>query len=30
VVASRSKIKNDDLAKYGKVTEVSLEELFGY
>lgn len=30
VVASRNKITKDDLAKYGKVTEVSLEELFGY
>lgn len=30
VVASRDKIKKSDLEKYGKVTEVTLEELFGY
>ncbi len=30
VVGSRDKIKKSDLERYGKVTEVSLEELFGY
>ncbi len=30
VVASRDKIKKADLEKYGMVTEVTLEELFGY
>ncbi len=30
VVASRDKIRKSDLERYGKVTEVSLEELFGY
>ena len=30
VMGSKDKIKMDDLSKYGKVTEVSLEEIFGY
>jgi predicted Zn-dependent peptidase len=30
IMGSKDKIKMDDLSKYGKVTEVSLEEIFGY
>jgi hypothetical protein len=30
VVASKEKITRKDLEKYGKVTELSLETLFGY
>ena len=30
VVASKEKISRKDLERYGKVTELSLEELFGY
>jgi predicted Zn-dependent peptidase len=30
VLADRNRLKPDDLRKYGKVTELSLEDLFGY
>ncbi|TAE31702.1 MAG: insulinase family protein [Candidatus Kapaibacterium sp.] len=30
VLGSKKRIKTEDLAKYGKVTELSLEEVFGY
>ena len=30
LVGARDKINFDDLAKYGEVTELSLEDLFGY
>lgn len=30
VLGSKDKIKKDDLAKFGKVQELSLEEIFGY
>jgi hypothetical protein len=30
VMGSKDKIKMEDLSRYGKVTEVSLEEIFGY
>ncbi|MEY4002831.1 MAG: hypothetical protein RIT07_873, partial [Bacteroidota bacterium] len=30
VVASKEKISRKDLEKYGKVTELGLETLFGY
>jgi predicted Zn-dependent peptidase len=30
VIGSNEKLKMEDLGKYGKVTEVSLEEIFGY
>ena len=30
VVASKEKLKRKDLEKYGKVTELTLEEIFGY
>jgi hypothetical protein len=30
VVASARKIKMDQLAKYGKLKKVTLEEIFGY
>ncbi len=30
IMGSKEKIKQDDLKKYGKLTELSLEEIFGY
>ena len=30
IVASREKISKDDMGRYGKVKELTLEELFGY
>jgi hypothetical protein len=30
IVASKDRISKKDLSRYGKVTEVNLETLFGY
>jgi hypothetical protein len=30
IVASRDKISKEDMGRYGKVKELTLEELFGY
>jgi hypothetical protein len=30
VVADRNRVTNSDLIRYGKVTELTLEQIFGY
>ena len=30
IVADRSRVTNADMSRYGKVTELSLEQIFGY
>jgi len=30
IVADRNRVKNADLSRYGKVTELTLEQIFGY